>query len=207
MKVRRFILSLLLNERQRQVIWQALQFSAHTYKRRGQVEGFATVSQVMNEIEPKMFKEKKNWTRKEVEALIEESSELVSQKVDAIANEAYQKGLRHGRSEAVTQRTLEDMNGIAAPLMPFPMTVIVKNGKVYADGELLPGMTFNKDTCEGCENKDDCGLFQEVLKDEFNSEEEEAAEGEETSEHAEEAPRKPRNDGHHPEEEEEDDKD
>lgn len=203
MKVRRFILSLLLNERQRQIIWQALQFSAHTYKRRHNPEGFATVCQVMNEIEPKMFKEKKRWTREEVERLIEESSELVSHKVDKIAKEAYNKGLRQGRSEAVKQRTVEDMHGIATPLRPFPFGevhhIVVKNGKAYADGELLPGMTFNKETCEDCENKDDCGLYQEVLKDEFNSEKEEAAEGEKTSEKAEETASEAQNNEHQPE--------
>jgi hypothetical protein len=195
MKLRRFILSMLLNERQREVIWQALQFSAHTYKRRNNPEGAAVVYQVMTEIEPKMFAEKKSWSKKEVEQLIEKSSELLSEKVDAIAKEAYAKGVRHGRSEAVKQRTWEDMTGEAEKyvghLRPFP------------SGVILPGMTFNKETCESCDNKEDCGIYQTVLKAEFEENEEEAAEETKGTEQADKAPSEADNNEHQPVEGEE----
>lgn len=200
MKLRRFILGMLLNERQREVIWQALQFSAHTYKRRNNPEGAAVVYQVMTEIEPKMFAEKKSWSKKEVEQLIEKSSELLSEKVDAIAQEAYAKGVRHGRSEAVKQRTWEDMTGEAdrmkwhhdvATLRPFP------------SGVILPGMTFNKETCESCDNKEDCGIYQTVLKAEFEESEEEAAEETKGTEQTDKAPSEADNNEHQPVEGEE----
>lgn len=74
MKIRRFILNRILNARQREMIWAALLFSAHTYKRRGNMEGFAAVTRVLDETQPILGVKERTWTREEVEALIEESS-------------------------------------------------------------------------------------------------------------------------------------
>ena len=156
MKIRRFILNRILNARQREMIWAALLFSAHTYKRRGNMEGFTAVTRVLDETQPILGVKERTWTREEVEALIEESFERISRKINEIAQDAYKKGVHAGRSEG-----------------------------------LQPGHEFSKEKCEGCENKEDCELYNVVLKDEFESAEGEdekkengTEQAEETDEHA-----------------------
>lgn len=50
-RIKRFILSLLLTKQERVMIWNALWFSNHTYRRRGNVDGAAAVQMVMNRTE------------------------------------------------------------------------------------------------------------------------------------------------------------
>lgn len=169
MKIKRLILGWLLNRRQREVIWQALCYSAHTYVRRGQAKEAATVIRVIDETGSLLDVGKKTWTKEEVENLIEESSELVSKKVNEIANEKYKQGFQAGRSEAIKERIFEDMAS---------GTPIVVKGK-----------TFSKEECESCEEKEGCSLYA-VLKEEFDKGEEEEAKPEKSSEQAEEAPEK-----------------
>lgn len=145
MKIRRFILNRILNARQREIIWAELLFSAHTYKRRGNMEGFAAVTRVLDETYPILGVKEWTWTREEVEALIEESSDRNNRKINEIAKDSYNKGLQAGRSQAIRERMKEDDEG------------------------LQPGHEFSKEKCEGCEHKEDCELYNVVLKDEFES--------------------------------------
>ena len=50
MKAKAFILNCLFNKRQREIIWNAVLFSEHTYRRRGDVDSAAQVQQVINEV-------------------------------------------------------------------------------------------------------------------------------------------------------------
>lgn len=50
-KFKKFILSMLLNKKERIIIWNALWFSNHTYRRRGNINGAVAVSQVMQRVE------------------------------------------------------------------------------------------------------------------------------------------------------------
>lgn len=173
MKIRRFILNRILNARQREIIWAALLFSAHTYKRRGNMEGFAAVTRVLDETYPIIGVEERTWTREEVEALIEKSSEHISQKINEIAQDAFKKGVHAGRSEAVRERIKEDAQHVhhieefADELRPFGIIIGVRRGE-ESEG-LQPGHEFSKEKCEGCEHKEDCELYNVVLKDEFES--------------------------------------
>lgn len=51
MNFKKQIFKMLFNKRQRAIIWQAVLFSEHTYRRRGNVNGAATVLTVINETE------------------------------------------------------------------------------------------------------------------------------------------------------------
>lgn len=173
MKIRRFILNSILNARQREIIWAALLFSAHTYKRRGNMEGFSAVTRVLDETQPILGVEERTWTREEVEALIEESSEHISRKINKIANDAYKKGAHAGRSEATQERIKEEaeqahhIEEFADTLRPFGIIIGVRRGE-ESEG-LQPGHEFSKEKCEGCDNKENCELYNVVLKDEFES--------------------------------------
>lgn len=173
MKIRRFILNRILNARQREIVWAALLFSAHTYKRRGNMEGFSAVTRVLDETQLILGVEERTWTREEVEALIEESSEHISRKINQIANDAYKKGVHAGRSEANQERIKEEaeqahhIEEFADTLRPFGIIIGVRRGE-ESEG-LQPGHEFSKEKCEGCDNKENCELYNVVLKDEFES--------------------------------------
>ena len=190
MKIRRFILNRILNARQREIIWAALLFSAHTYKRRGNMEGFAAVTRVLDETYPIIGVEERTWTREEVEALIEKSSEHISQKINEIAQDAFKKGVHAGRSEAVRERIIKEdaqhvhhIEEFADELRPFGIVIGLRRDE---DSEgLQPGHEFSKEKCEGCEHKEDCELYNVVLKDEFESDEGEDEKKENGTEQAE----------------------
>ena len=175
MKIRRFILNRILNARQREIIWAALLFSAHTYKRRGNMEGFAAVTRVLDETYPILGVKERTWTREEVEALIEESSDHISRKINEIAKDSYNKGLQAGRSQAIRERMKEDdehahhIQEIADTILPFPFGLAIAVKRSEDSEGLQPGHEFSKEKCEGCEHKEDCELYNVVLKDEFES--------------------------------------
>lgn len=180
MKIKRIIVNLLFNRRQREVIWAALLFSAHTYRRRGNMNGFAVVTRVIEELRGCLGFEERTWTNEEVEELIDKSSEAISKKIDHISKEAYQQGVAHGRQEIIEQlqsglgneRSMEEY---ADELRPFPSIVI--GVRKSSEGE-----TFSKDKCESCENKEDCDLYNAVLKEEFEADDREEANADKTAE-------------------------
>lgn len=175
MNFKRFIINRVLSKRQREILWAALLFSAHTYKRRGNMDGFAVVSRVIEELKTIMGFEERTWTKEEVEALIEESSEVISRKVNQIAKESYDKGVRAGRSEAALERISEE-NALGELL-----TVGLAMG-------IVPKRTeeFSKEKCESCESKEECDLYNAVLKEQFEEDEREEAEAKKDLEKAEE---------------------
>lgn len=71
-RLKRFILSLLLTKQERVMIWNALWFSNHTYRRRGNVDGAAAVQMVMNSTEHVLGVNKKTFTKEEVDQIIKD---------------------------------------------------------------------------------------------------------------------------------------
>lgn len=55
--MKKFLIRLIFNKRQREIIWNAIVFSQHTYKRRGDIDNASEVGVVINETE-KLFTEK-----------------------------------------------------------------------------------------------------------------------------------------------------
>lgn len=155
MKIGKFIFNRLFNKRQREVILQALIYSAHTYKRRGNVEGYSEVSRVIGELSDKFGLKEKTYTEREVNEIINESSEILANKMQELSKQAYKKGYESGVKS-----------------VPFPALV----GVIRSGESLEPGMEFSKEKCESCEHKEECSLYS-VLKDEFESEEKKTEEG------------------------------
>lgn len=181
MKIKRIIVNLLFNKRQREVIWAALLFSAHTYRRRGNMNGFAVVTRVIEELRGCLGFEERTWTNEEVEELIDKSSEAISKKIDHISKESYQQGVAHGRQEVLEhmiegiRRDEEELEKYAEELRPFP-------GILVGVRRSSEGETFSKDKCESCENKEDCDLYNAVLKEEFEADDREEANADKTAE-------------------------
>lgn len=171
-KLKRFILSMLLTKQERVMIWNALWFSNHTYRRRGNVDGAAAVQMVMNRTEGLLVPKGRKYSEKEVAEIVDEvlhgaakASEEVTRHV---ARQEFNKGYRRGRSE----RTIEE---IAEPLRPFgrPIHVEEKDGKLEVDMELNEGMEIDREKCETCDAREGCIIFAMI----FGQDKEENAAG------------------------------
>lgn len=128
------------------MIWNALWFSNHTYRRRGNVDGAAAVQMVMNRTEGLIVPKGRKYSEKElveiVEGIINEAAKASEEVTRHVARQEFNKGYRKGRSE----RTLEE---IAEPLRPFGRAVHVeeKDGKLEVDMELNEGMEIDREGC------------------------------------------------------------
>ena len=70
MNFKKRIFKMLFNKRQRAIIQQAILFSEHTYKRRGNVNAAATVQTVINETEKIFGFDKSHFTKEEVDEIV-----------------------------------------------------------------------------------------------------------------------------------------
>ena len=172
--LKRLVMSVLLNRRQREIIWQALGFSAHTYIRRNNPQAAAAVLQVINETEKRFGVSKRYWTKEEVEALIDKSSDLISEKVKRIAEQEYQRGIRDGEHKVHEEihKARERAEEFAERLRP-----------VEVDFAVEPGFNIDREKCEKCDHHGDCVVFQIVFgQSEADSNDEEEKPKEETAE-------------------------
>lgn len=160
-RLKRFILSLLLTKQERVMIWNALRFSNHTYRRRGNVDDAAAVQMVMNRTEGLLVLKSRKYSEKEVTEIVEEKAQEAAKASEEImrliAQHEFRKGYRKGRSERIIEEITEQ-------LRPFPNEV---------DGEVREGMEFDREKCEGCDEKENCIIFAMI----FGQDKEEDAEG------------------------------
>lgn len=169
-RLKRFILSLLLTKQERVMIWNALWFSNHTYRRRGNVDGAAAVQMVMNRTEGLIVPKGRKYSEKElteiVEGVINEAAKASEEVTRHIAHREFNKGYRKGRSE----RTHEELQELVAPLRPF---VAPRHEEDVIDGGLHEGMEFDREKCEACDSREGCIVFAMI----FGQDKEEDAEG------------------------------
>lgn len=167
-KFKRFLMSLLLTKQERVMIWNALWFSNHTYRRRGNVDGAAAVQMVMNRTAGLIVPKGRTYSEKEVSEIVDEvlkgAAKASEEILGEISRHEFRKGYRRGRAE----RTMED---IVEPLRPFPTEV---------DGEIQEGMEFDKEKCKTCEERDNCIVFAMI----FGQDEEDTEKGAKDEEQA-----------------------
>lgn len=161
-KLKRFILSMLLTKQERVMIWNALWFSNHTYRRRGNVDGAAAVQMVMNRTEGLIVPKGRTFSEKEVAEIVDEvlhgAAKASEDFLSDIARREFRKGYKKGRSERVIEE-------IAEPLRPFGRLIHVeeKDGKLEIDRE----------KCETCDVREGCIIFAMI----FGQDKEEDAAG------------------------------
>lgn len=80
-KIKKFILSMLLNKKERIIIWNALWFSNHTYRRRGNINGAVAVSQVMQRVEYILGVTSQRYTKEEVDKIVKQVIENIAKEV------------------------------------------------------------------------------------------------------------------------------
>lgn len=105
MNIKRFIFNRIFNQRQRDIIWNAIVFSQHTYRRRGQIDNAAVVQQVLNEVKS-IFFASKSFTQDEVNAIIgkmENSFKAYQKEAENKVRQAYEKGVLEGVKKASSE--------------------------------------------------------------------------------------------------------
>lgn len=104
MSIKKFIFNRIFNQRQRDIIWNAIIFSQHTYRRRGQVDNAAVVQQVINEV-AYLFKVKRNYSQEDVDAMLQavtKDFQNYQTEAENKINKAYQKGVSDGVKKALS---------------------------------------------------------------------------------------------------------
>lgn len=153
MSIKKFIFNRIFNQRQRDIIWNAIIFSQHTYRRRGQVDNAAVVQQVINEV-AYLFKVKRNYSQEDVDAMIQavtKDFQNYQTEAENKINKAYQKGVSDGVKKALSdvKNQLNEMKTIRVSGI-----VIKKKDDVESDengGSMSDNDTDNKDTDKGRE--------------------------------------------------------
>lgn len=175
-KFKRFVMSLLLSKRERVTIWNALWFSAHTYRRRGDVNNAVAVQMVMERVESIIGASNQTFTSQEVQNIVAD----VLEAADKANRETFGKALKRETDKAYragrSERIGEEISEMIAPLRPFGKVTNVEeteNG-LKVDAELREGMEIDKEKCEVCDNKDNCAIFQVIFGEEEGQAESEA---------------------------------
>lgn len=155
MSIKKFIFNRIFNQRQRDIIWNAIIFSQHTYRRRGQVDNAAVVQQVINEV-AYLFKVKRNYSQEDVDAMIQavtKDFQNYQTEAENKINKAYQKGVSDG-----VKKALSDVKNQLNEMKTIRVSGIVIKKKdeddVESDGNggSMPDKdTDNKDTDKGRE--------------------------------------------------------
>ena len=115
--MKKFLLKLLLNKKQREIIWQAMIFSEYTYRRRGNVDGAAVVQTVINETQSAFGVVKDTYSKEEVDYIVAQVIKDTKAESEKTIKDAYKKGVDSCRQELETayQKGVDDtMAKIAA---------------------------------------------------------------------------------------------
>lgn len=135
MKIKQIILNCLFNKRQKSVLWEALLFSAHTYRRRKEMENFAVVNQVIEEL-------KTVWGIKE---------KMYSQaEVDQIKKAAVEEGWKRGYDQ-----TIKDLISSVSPQTPLKVGAVIDTSVCKACDLKESCETYNALQDEERESKED----------------------------------------------------
>lgn len=107
--IKNICLRIALNKEQRVVVWNALAYSDHTYRRRGNVDRAVVTTAVMSQVEKAFGVTGKKFSNEEVAAMLDEFSRRVKVDRKIELEDAYQRGrhdaiaemldnIKHGRS-------------------------------------------------------------------------------------------------------------
>jgi N-methylhydantoinase B/oxoprolinase/acetone carboxylase alpha subunit len=100
--MKKFLLKLLLNKKQREIIWQAIIFSEYTYRRRGNVDCAAVVQTVINEIQSLFGFTKKNYSKEEVDYIVANISNNAREYFEKRIKDAFRSGVYSCKDELET---------------------------------------------------------------------------------------------------------
>lgn len=131
--MKKLLMSLLFSRKQREVIWQALLFSEHTYRRRGDVDNAANVQMVINETQDKFGIIKKIYTLSEVNDIIARVIKQTKEEAEEKLAQAFNNGVKSCKKEienAYIQGGEDAMAKIAAAGIAVINNIEEKTGEV-----------------------------------------------------------------------------
>lgn len=149
-RFKKFILSMLLNKRERIIIWNALWFSNHTYRRRGNINGAVAVSQVMQRMEYILGVTSQRYTKEEVDKIVEYAIDDIAKEIAAkFMSVGYDKGkegsdhtgvivLRSGDCENCEETDCPIYKKMHADSKEETETSVEETDKEEKDGEQAP---------------------------------------------------------------------
>lgn len=140
-KLKRFVFTLLFSKSEREIIWNALTFSVHTYKRRKQFKECKKVSEVV-------FKAKDIILSKEQQIAVNEK-EIMNFRGEVL------KGLENLTETLLNMGSkprLSKIEDMFEKLKPF-------------NGGLEVGATIDYEKCKVCEQKEECELYKILFKE------------------------------------------
>ena len=142
MNIKRLIYNTLFNERQRKAIWQAVLFSEHTYKRRGNVDGAAYVRQVINEVAKIAATKQDVYLESQVAEIVKHEVEAALKGAQAKIEAAYKEGKTAG-----VKKTLDEVK------------------QIFDDAKKrTKPFTIDTAKCEKCNEADNCFIYQAILE-------------------------------------------
>lgn len=99
--IKKICLRVALNREQRLVIWNALQFSDYTYRKRGNIDRAVGTSTVIAKTEGAFGVNAKHFTKEEVNAMLDAHSRRVVAAMKQEVQDAYQDGRQDGIAEVL----------------------------------------------------------------------------------------------------------
>lgn len=153
MNIKRFIFNRIFNQRQRDIIWNAIVFSQHTYRRRGQIDNAAVVQQVLNEVKS-IFFASKSFTQDEVNAIIgkmENSFKAYQKEAENKVRQAYEKGVLEGVKKASSE-IQEEIKKMSKPSIKGCVVVVRSKNEEQEEKNNVPDAKEPENNPEGKEN-------------------------------------------------------
>lgn len=156
MKVKNLLVKMLFNKRQRQIIYNALVFSAYKYRKNGNVDKAVEVQIVLNEVSDKLGIVPETFTREDVDNIVNN----IINKAQRDKENAYLAGIYEGKKNCVNN----DEN------------------KSKDVGVLTVGTVINLEKCEKCEGKNNCLLYKAISEVEIEDNQEQKDKKEDVAE-------------------------
>lgn len=97
--MKKFLLKLLFNKKQRNIIWQAMIFSEYTYRIRSNVDAAAVVQTVINETQSTFGVVKNTYNKEEVDYIVSQVIKDTKVESEKAIKDAYRKGVDSCRQE------------------------------------------------------------------------------------------------------------
>lgn len=115
--MKKFLLKMLFNKKQREIIWQAIIFSEYTYRRRGNVDAAAVVQTVINETQSAFGVVKNSYSKEEVDCIVANVIKDARAESEKQIKDAFRNGVDSCRKEleSAYKKGIDDtMSKIAA---------------------------------------------------------------------------------------------
>lgn len=132
--MKKFLIKLLFNKRQRMTMWHALVYSAYKYRKHGNVDAAVKVQMVMDEVQNKLGIVPTTFTKDEVDKIVNG----VMNDAKKMEQNAYNAGVKQGINQANENKDK-------------PVVSMIGVGSV---------VDLNK--CEKCESKDGCIIYNSI---------------------------------------------